>query len=206
MKLQEKIFSRPVKILQVFRNINMYGKDKKSFSDRGDDMVWQAMPSKSGHVLDNELFLPGAVFNDPQFQSGCLVTLEDNNQPQPKTTEKYNHCFQLTGTNRLDIFEVKYKEELELFLHYGYFTIGIPSRDNFKICELIKGKPVEIKINGKTDSSLTWRRARIFKDQFYIYEYLGEFKKCTILKEPFGDFIKQVPADRKLVDLMKPLW
>ena len=50
------------------------------------------------------------------------------------------------------------------------------------------------------------RRARVFKEQHYIFEYIGNFDKCTLLREPFEPIKKEIPADRKIVDLIKPLW
>ncbi|MCX6132020.1 MAG: hypothetical protein NTX25_23555, partial [Proteobacteria bacterium] len=84
--------------------------------------------------------------------------------------------------------------------------VGDPKREDFKLGEVKKGKPIEIKINGKTDFSLTSRRARVFKEQTYIFNYIGDFSECKILKEPFDFTLKRLPSDRKVVDLIKPLW
>jgi hypothetical protein len=220
MKLQEVAFNRPVRIFQVFRNIHVYDKTQKSFEDRKEAMAWQEIPSQSGWVVDNELYLPEKILQDPDFTTCNLITLEDDNPRSfaltnlspAKTTgtkeeQNHNRCFSLGNFINLDIFKLKRDhKELELFLQHGYFEVGIPARDNFKLCTLKKNSPVEIKINGKTESSLSARRARQFKEQHYIIDYLGDFRSCKLLREPYDPVIKQVPANRKVVDLIKPLW
>jgi hypothetical protein len=220
MKLQEITFKRPIRIFQVFRNINVYGKANKSFDDRKDRMTWKVIPSKSGHVIDGELYLPEQILKNADLLTCDLITIEDDNQPQTFTSSDlrftkvigsnyepdFNHCFHLARHNKLDIFEIRKEDEIELHLQYGYFEIGIPERKNFKLCDIKKNKPVEIKINGKTDFSLSSGRERIFKEQDYIFEYIGDFDKCKILKEPYGAILKSVPADRKVIDLNKGLW
>jgi hypothetical protein len=80
MKLQEITFRRPVKIVQVFRNINIYGKADKSFENRKEAMEWKPVSSRSGYVVDNDLFLPEKFF-DNNVPGNCeIITLEDNNQ------------------------------------------------------------------------------------------------------------------------------
>lgn len=210
MKLQEVTFKRPVRVFQVFRNIHVYDKTQKSFEDRKEALAWQEIPSKSGWVVDNELYLPEKILQDPGFTACNLITIEDNHLVNVARTEyeqESNHCFTLGNFIKLDIFKLKRDhEELELFLQHGYFEVGIPSRDNFKLCTIKKNSPVEIKINGKTESSLTARRARQFKEQHYIIDYIGDFRSCKLLREPYDPVIKQVPANRKVVDLIKPLW
>jgi hypothetical protein len=213
MKPQEIIFKRPTKIFQVFRNISIYGKDQKSFADRKDNNTWTVIQSKSGHVINDELYLPEQILQNPDFVTCDLITIEDDNQPQTSHSESigtnkpvYNHCFHLARKNRLHIFEIKNKNSIELHLHYGYFEIGTPERENFKICDIKKDEPVEVKINGKTDFSWSSRRERVFKDQDYIFVYIGEFDSCKILKEPYDCILKHVPTDLKVVNLMKPLW
>jgi hypothetical protein len=221
MKVQEVIFKRPVKIIQVFRSIKIYGKANKSFDTRKEDLDWGDIQSKSGCIVDKELYLPEKILSNPDFKNCDLITIEDDNQPQAFTSTDlrftkvidsnieydYNHCFNLTNPGKLDIFEIKsFKGELELYLHYGYFEIGIPKRDNFKLCMIRRNEPVEVKINGKTDHSMSSGRERIFKDQQYIFNYIGDFNKCKILKQPYNSIIKHVPIERKVIDLIKQLW
>lgn len=215
MKVKEIPFKRPRMVFQVFRNINIYDKSKKSLDDRKDKLSWNTIQSYSGYVINDELHLPEQILKNPDFKVCDLITLSDDNHPQVLTpqnsgakapTSSYNHCLSLIGPNKFEIFEIKKAENLELHLRYDPFEIGIPERKNFKLCDLKKNKPVEIKINGKTDFSMASRRARVFKEQAYIIEYLGGFDKCKILKTPFNHVSKNIPTKRKVVDLLKPLW
>jgi hypothetical protein len=218
MKLQEITFRRPVKIVQVFRNINIYGKADKSFENRKATMEWKPVSSKSGYVVDNDLFLPEKFF-DNNVPGNCeIITLEDNNQQETFSATDLQHkriiasnnkpdsnrCFKQKNFAKIDIFEIK--DDLELFLKYDQYEVGIPERENFKLCILKRNNPVEIKINGKTDFSMTSGRERTFKEQHYIFEYLGDFGSCKILKEPYESVIKRIPEERKIIDLIKPLW
>ena len=220
MKLQEIIFKRPVKILQAYCNINIYGKAKKSLELRKEEIAWREIPSKSGYIHDDVLYLPETILDCPHFKESGLITIEDYNQPQSFSSRDLrntkvvasniepatNRCFNLHHPNKLDIFEIRSDEFLRLFLNYDHYTVGIPERENFELCTLKKDQPVEIMINGKTDFSLTSGRERVFKEQFYIFEYVGDFKECKILKEPFDPVLKTIPPDRKVINLLKPLW
>lgn len=220
MKVQEVVFKKPVRVIQVFRKINFYGKTTKSFEDRKDDTQWLNIFSKSGYVKDKELWLPEQVFKNPNFEICTLITLEDNSQSQfisgkdlisnktviSNNAVVYNNCFYLSRESNIDIFEIKGDSGIELHLNYNYSEVGVPRRDNFKLCDIKLNKPVEVKINGKTDFSFTSRGQRLFKEQEYIFEYLGDFSKCFILIEPYDPINKKIPENRKVVDLLKQLW
>jgi hypothetical protein len=211
MMLGEKVqFNKPAKLVQVFRMINEYGKDEKSFSARKDKLVWKDILSKNGYVADGVLYLPASVQIDKKFGNCDLITIEDECDLIPRNEwkiingnyEKGNsHCFNLHHPSQYEIFRF-HKDPPELSLYYRYWYVGDPTRDHFTIAVLEKDKPVEIKINGKIDSA----RGRYFKEQYYIFQLLGEFDGSVILKENTDAVMKKIPAERKLVDLLKPLW
>lgn len=61
MKLQSVIFKKPFKLVQLFRNINTYGKDEKSFEDRKEKLAWKSIQSTSGYLKDEVVHLPASV-------------------------------------------------------------------------------------------------------------------------------------------------
>ncbi|QQR97580.1 MAG: hypothetical protein IPK18_12120 [Sphingobacteriales bacterium] len=218
MKQVEINFDRPIKLFQVFRNINIYDKSQKSFDDRKNEMNWTDFHSKTGYVSNNELYLPECILNNSNFKNCDLIILEDNKQAETlvrtdtnytkisNSNNEYIYCFRTTQNNKYHIFEIKENTSIDLHLLYNYFEIGIPERENHKLCEIKINKPIEIKINGKTDFSMSSRRARMFKEQNYIINYIGDFNKCKILQEPYQAISKQVPNNRKIIDLNKSLW
>jgi hypothetical protein len=217
MKLQEIVFRRPVGVLQIFRNVISYGKEDNVAEARKEFTSWSQVNSKAGFIKANELFLPESILQNPDFVNCDLITLEDINIPlkvAPDFRDRHsryrglqNSCLQMTGRQRSHIFELrKTKGELELFFKSAYFELRTPARDDFKIGNLLLNKPLEIRINGKYDFSLTGRRDRTFIERDYLFEYLGSFASCKILREPADTVIKQVPTGRKMVDMRKPLW
>lgn len=209
MKLQEIQFKNPVKILQVYKNSYTYGKDQKSFNERKEKADWHPFHSKSGYIKDAVLYLPESIIANDSFTNCNLITIEDENKnPEFNTgTETVrNQCFQQAHSIKLHIFRIVNEVELEVFLDWGYFEVGTPERENHKIGVLKKEEHLAIKINGKTDASLSSRRARVFKEQHYMLQYAGEFTSCLILKEPFEPVVKAAPTNTKVVDLLKPLW
>ncbi len=210
MKHDQVIFHKPAVLLQVFRMINEYGKTEKSFTDRKDKLVWKAMPSKNGYVADGALYLPDSIQQDPKFKNCDLITIEDAADITPHQEWKIigrhyekgnNHCFNLHHISTYEFFGFK-NNPVELSLKYNASLIGDPSRENFVLTTLEKDHPVEIKINGKMDTS----RGRYFKEQYYIFHLLGVFDTCFLLKEADKAVTKTVPGNRKMIELLKPLW
>lgn len=210
MVKKEIVFQKPAKLLQVFRQINEYTKEEKSFADRKEKLKWKEFSSLNGHVANGNLYLPGSILADKKFGNCDLITIEDAVDVTPQQEWKIingkyekgnNHCFHLHHRSGYEIFWLKDKDPLQLALNYNPAYIGDPSRDSFTIATLEEGCPVEVKINGKMDTS----RGRYYKEQCFIFQLLGEFDRCFLLESGDG-VVKQVPGDRKLVDLLKPLW
>jgi hypothetical protein len=209
MKPQSITFKKPIKVFQVFRNFNVYKKDEKSFEKRKEKLAWKPIASSSGHINDGIVYLPESIVNHPNFETYDMILMMDDNIPNPQNyflTEEKVLFFRRKSLNKLDTFIIKFDERIEVHLKYGYFSVGTPERDDFKICELKMNQPVEIKINGKIDFSGSGRRGRSFQEQEYIFDYLGDFIECVLLKEPLSSITKQVPQNRKVVDLNKTLW
>lgn len=211
MERKAFVFQKPVQVMQVFRQIHVYTKEEKSFADRKEKLVWKEMASKNGYVSNGQLYLPDSVLTDKKFGNCDLITIEDEADVTPQHEWKMinrryekgnNHCFHLHHKSSYEIFWFRGKEPVELILNYSSSYVGDPSRDDFVLAVLEKDCPVEIKINGKIDSS----RGRHFKEQHFVFELLGEFDSCFLLSEKETAVKKQLPAKRKLVNLLKPLW
>jgi len=223
MKPREFVFKRPIEVLQIFRSVVLYEKDQKSFEDRAPLMQWQAMSSKSGWAINGELFLPDNITSQADLPVCDLITIEDDNpfcptlsiattrrafaeQYWPKTAV-LNRCLNLQHRRALDIFNIEKAEQgFPLSLRYDYLEIGMPKRSDFLITVLKKNKPVEFMINGKTDFSSSWTRERTFIEQHYVLCLLGVFEKCWLMTEPYDPSIKEVPPNRKVINMMKRLW
>ena len=209
MKAQPITFKKPFKLVQLFRNINTYGKEEKSFEDRKAKIAWKPIQSTAGFVKDDIVYLPESILALPNFEQSDLIILIDDNFKTVENvvyTKEKNLCFKNKSSNKIDFLQAKLDEKIELYLNPGYFEVGLPVRDEFKICELVKDKPISIKINGKRDFSLTSRRARTFVEQEYIFNYIGDFTTIQIENEPSLLITKAIPSAVKVIDLMKPLW
>jgi hypothetical protein len=205
MKLQEIVFKKPVKVIQVFKKINIYGKEEKSFELRKEEMQWNNLSSKSGFVKNGEVFIPENILNKKDPQLSEIIILTDNASTRDSMSAVEENQYLLPALSwRFEIFELK--KNLDIFLRYNEYEIGIPSREDFKLSTLKNGLPLEIKINGKTDFSMSAGKERKYKEQAYIFIYHGEFNKAKILKEPFLPVKKSISAERKVIDLIKPLW
>ena len=205
MKKQEIEFKKPVKVIQLFKNIHIYTKAEKSFELRKDQMQWKDVNSKSGYINKEELFLPEVLLEKKDFQLCEMILLSDNVSSQnSELFVSENQYFLPAPYWRFDNFEIK--KNLDIFLRYNEYEIGIPKRDNFKLATLKPGFPIEIKINGKFDYNMSSGRERTYKDQQFIIIHHGNYKQATILKEPFTAVKKVIPRERKVIDLIKPLW
>ncbi len=223
MKPLEFVFKRPVQVLQVFRNVVRYEKDQKAFEERTPLMQWQSISSKSGWVTGDKLFLPDSISSQVDLPGCDLITIEDDNPPgsiasmatmRREFTERYwpksavlNRCLNLRHRREFDIFYIdRTADGFSLSLKYNYLEIGVPKREEFPVAVLKKDYPVEFMINGKTDSSSSWHRERTFIEQHYVFCLLGSFERCWLMSDPYDGMQKQVPASRKVISMMKPLW
>ena len=200
-------FNRSIKLLEIFSMVYHYSKEQKSFEARKEILQWQPLPAKNGFVENEELFLPKSIEQHPRLPHCDTITIV-HDMPTADGYKKhflFNDCLTLTAPRQFSIFDIKKKEEIELHLRYNYFFVGYPERKNYKLCDLRKQQSVEIKINGIIDFSLTGRRDRVFIDQQYVFNYVGDFKNCKFLPEKELCEIVSVPENRKLINLLKPL-
>ncbi len=211
MIYQKINFNRRAKILQVYRQIHEYGKDEKSYADRKHKLEWKEIISRNGFIADGSLYLPNAVLRDTKLRNCDLITIEDEadvtfqsewKMINNKVERGNNHCFNLHHKNKYEIFWLHKTNPIQFGLKYDYSSIGDPTRDDFLLGTLEVDVPIELKINGKLDTS----RGRYYKEQTFIFHLLGEFNSCFLLKENAIPFIKSIPKNLKIVSLIKPIW
>ena len=208
MKPKSITFNKPFKLIQLFRNINTYGKNEKSFELRKEKIAWKPIQSTSGFVKDEILHLPETISAKPNLSQSDLILMIDDNFKSPQNVvyiEEQNLNFNKNSFINFDFIEIRLAKKIEIYLMPGYFETGTPARHQFKVGELVKGKPIAIKINGKRDFSLSSRRERIFTEQEYILEYLGDFTEIQI-EQDLKPVKKTIPNDYKVIDLMKTLY
>ncbi len=110
-----------------------------------------------------------------------------------------------TGPLVWDVLEFRKWKNIHIYLRWDEERLGMPKREFFKICELYPHKPVEILINGRKDFSGTKRRERLFVEKDYIIEYLGEVREYELIEGYRAIFQKQIPRERNVINLLKPL-
>lgn len=209
MNTEEKTLNRPVKIIQVYRYIHIYGKENKSDNNIKNTDPWIPIHSRTGQYIDGKLYISENKWASGNPVNLDLILLLDEMPSGTSFSEKETesiYFLNLGHPKKWEIFELSLMDNLELHLKYDHFAIGEPSREDFKLCELKPNLPVEVKINGKLDFSLTSRRERSYKEQLYIFEYLGEVDKVMILESPISPSQKEIPSNRKIINLIKPLW
>lgn len=101
------------------------------------------------------------------------------------------------------ILKFRKKETIEINLNWNYWELGDIKRAQFKLAELKENQPIEIKINGKRDFSLSSRKERLFLEKNFIIQYWGTVEEIKLIPELNFTREKKIPTDRKLVNLMK---
>ena len=113
--------------------------------------------------------------------------------------------------NTFEIFKISKNQpdRFDFFLDYiaNSTLLGIPKRENHKIFELRKEKPIRYKINGKSDFTAGFRRKqRTFYELDYIFEYKGQVEKIEFLNLDEVKKTKEIPLSNcKLINERKLL-
>ena len=200
-------FKRPKLVLQVFQKIIIYHQDQKSFETRKDQSQWKESIDSISGFLEKERLVLSQEHKSERLQSVDLIILNDYNNPiyfPARNVQLSNLKYSKVD---FEIFQLRnFSEDIEIHLEYGHFSVGVPERDNFKLCNLNLDMPTEVKINGKLDHSLSKGRDRMFREQHFIFHLHGNIKEVEFYREPFGPFQKTIPKPEKRVDLMKDLW
>lgn len=144
-------------------------------------------------------------FKFPSWYSENIVksTAEQNPELICFTPEIHSCFFEIFSIEKSD------SELFELFLRYkaNELKIGEPKREDHKLCHLIKGLPVRICINGKSDSTMSSGSQRTYEEFEYIIEYLGEIKSIEYQALNKIEVEKEIPQRlEKTIDLRKILY
>jgi len=206
----------------------------KSYSDRKELTKWKKeINSRSGYFENGKLTLAKYDFNPDLLNCDLIILNDFNSDSEIEALKRQNHrwkkdlinfetrtdgqtwanlkqvqYFNLVGSKRkFEIFQLmKNDDQIELHLLYDLYEIGEPKRENFKLCNLEVGIPIEIKINGKLDHSMTRGRERSYIEHCYIFHLIGETNEFELAREPFAGKVKSIPEPIKKVDLMKELY
>ncbi len=226
-----KINTKPCHVIQLYSNSYTYGKAYKDYGARKEFVVWKTeIASKT--FFDEKIWISQDAYENRVGVLDNLIVLLDTNlgtyedylnlnrlndnvvDDEEKGLSIYNQEMQarkklLLGKlgnvrTKVEIFTLKLAEEIELSIDWDYWTIGDPERENFKIAELKKDCPVNIKIDGKRDFSSTGRRKRTFIENNYVLEYKGMVNEVEVLKGE-ESFTKVIPKNVKEINLMKYL-
>ena len=234
MKIESIQSKKPKLILQVYHNYIEYQKDMKSFSDRKEFTEWKnEINSKSAYLNNGRLILSKSDYNTELLNCDLVILNDFNSESELEAIESQKKRWQKDlvsfekrtaekiwgklnqvqyfaldlNLRKFEIFQFKKVDtQIELHLFYDLCEIGEPKRENFKLCNLEMNVPIEVKINGKLDHSLSSRKERIYKEHSYIFHLIGEIDQFEFEREPFKGSVKQIPKPLKTINLMKNIY
>lgn len=206
-KYTEINLKRPLGVVQVYRNASLFAKGDHTFENGRDWLRWPERKSASGYIQNNELYLPEKPDGYEDLNRSSLVFLLDDFSENEKDKlfawkETPNLYTQIITSIGIDFLQIKRAEELEICFNGSKYH-WLPKRtESYQLCVLKTNKPVEIKLNGKSDG----RHQRYYIEEQFIFEYLGDVSCFKVLTDRDAPTIKRVPAERKVVDLRALLW
>lgn len=194
----------PKHIIQIFDNSCSYTKALKSFEDRKDSSKWkETIISKSGYIENEVLNINQDILKTP-LSSNTILLVDLNRLEDSKKSKSQVLNGEITASAfTWSILKFRKKETIEINLNWNYWELGDIKRAQFKLAELKENQPIEIKINGKRDFSLSSRKERLFLEKNFIIQYWGTVEEIKLIPELNFTREKKIPMDRKLVNLMK---
>lgn len=188
----------------------------------------KSIMSEIGQIIDDRILLPECYIDTiDSKQTGAIIIQDtiDFNEKQPelkiisfnendKIKKQNSNLLTFGNQNSVWIFELFAIEKtalgkLELHLKYenNKYSIGEPKRNDQKLFELEKGKPIEVKINGKSDTTMSAGKQRNYSEFDYIIEYLGEVNSISF-EAPNRIRVERIIPQviEKTIDLRKILY
>jgi len=200
-------------VLQSYSNIFWYTKRLRSYHQRDEARTWGII-SKQGHVAHSKLYLPENAVTQMDTGAGNAIIIHDGIFAKGKGVfaidehngTGYTNCVDISGDGGAAsaIFALQQGDDGELQLHLRDIN-RLPKRKGFMISNLRLHAPVAVRLNFK-DSLPLQGTERYLEDHTYIFEYIGDYDRCYLLREPFNAVTKDIPQHRKEVNLLKELW
>ena len=221
-------FTAPVHLIQVFDNSYHYDKNHKSYAKRKEIVKWKnTIASNLYEIAEGCLLLNSAKVDSFGVNQpfNVLLAIDYNLH----TAHDLEGLLRLNENRGKDIFSYPIRDRvslkfgqigkspfrweilmfkmieagiLEVHFKWDYWKVGVPKRDDFQVAALRRGESVQIKTDGRSDTTLSWRKERTFIERDIIVAYLGTFTSVTYHKElPLKE--KEIIQAKKVVDLMK---
>lgn len=223
-----------IDVIQIYKSQEIFSKssytpdNRKKFNNSD-----ATIDSTNGYLDNNLLILPNEFRSFPDIKTADLIIVQDiegwnpflvkkqfdaMNLPEwfkkPRRNflmEKNKSLFafkQLSIPKSFEFFKISKttNDVLDLYIDYtsNATEIGIPERNNHKICELKQSKPIRYKINGKSDFTLSGRKERTFFEYDFIIEWVGKANKIEFRELNKIKTTKTIPTDRsKMIDERK---
>lgn len=210
-----------IRVLQVHHNVGTYAKGEHNSGNRAHLPVWnEVVDSNTGYSKADAFVIPDStVGRIDQLVGSNVIILNDFNSTEARensipgrNTQKAGVALLNMRNNSLpfEIFKIRQTPEgFDLCLDYANtrWYIGRPYRANYKLSNLLVGKPVRVTINGKRDFSGSGREMRNYSVRDYMFEYLGEFSDIVLIDPDRISVQKKIPlSTAKQIDLRKVLF
>lgn len=213
-------------IIQIFKYKELFTKENYTPKNRKQLAVYpKEVISEQGYWEAEKVVLPLAQKENLKAKPDLLIIqdlLQHEFVPNESWTRTPREAFrtfahqghytfyQLQGFRSFELFKLQKAAEdrYELFLDYqsNSATIGVPRRQDHKLCDLRPGAAVRIRINGRSDFTLFGRKARSFHEFDYLIQWRGTTDKIAFQDPARIKNIKQLPQEfSTTVDERKPL-
>ena len=214
-----------IEVIQVYKFKEIFHKDAYTPESRKLlNAVESSFDSPNGYLENDILYLPIEYKSRADLQTAQLIIIQDikgwdpflknkelEHSGLPEWFIKSKRDFsmadnqtifefkQLSSPKSFEIFKI-YKSinnSFDLFIDYdsNATSIGIPKRNNHKICELRPEHPIRYKINGKSDFTMTGRKQRTFYEYDYIIEFIGKANRIEFLELNKISKTKEIPFE-----------
>lgn len=222
-----------IDVIQIYKSKEVFNKSSYTTENRRLFNSWEdSFESVQGYLENETLVLPIEYKNLPDIKTANLIIIQDiegwdslqiNNYFEgldlPDWFKKTSRNFFLNNNKKLFAFkQLSIAKSFEIFriqksnnglfkLEIDYsMEIGIPKRENHKLCDLRKSQPIRYKTNGKSDFTMSGRKERTFYEFDYVIEWIGTAKKIEYKELNQIKKSKKISVDSlKLIDERKIL-